>query len=155
GDFWRRERRLIQPAFHRERIAGYARDMVSFTQRMLNTWQNDEVRDVYQAMNHLTMRIAARTLLGIELEAEVAHLGQVIRAGQQLMVRRILSPLRYLPDGFPAPTNLRLKRVVRDLDAMLYGVIRKQRACPENFDNVISSLMQIQDEDDGSRMTDK
>src|SRR6266542_4427847 len=58
GDFWLRQRRLAQPAFHRERINSYAEAMVRFTQQLLTSWRAGEVRDVHDDMMRLTLRIA-------------------------------------------------------------------------------------------------
>ena len=154
GSYWRKQRKLIQPAFHRERIAGYARDMVGYTEQMLQTWPDTQTRDVYPDMIRLTMRIVSKTLFGIELEEEVARLGGAVRTVQDMTMRRIFSLLHYLPTWFPAVTNLRLQRALGVLDSLIYGIIRKQKACPEKWDNVLSSLMQIEDED-GERMTDR
>src|SRR5437016_7054692 len=74
GDFWLRERRLCQPAFHREQIAGYGTVMVDLTAQVLAAWHDGEVRDVHQDMMRLTSRIASRTLLGIDVGAEVEEI---------------------------------------------------------------------------------
>ena|SRR2546430_14252992 len=74
GDFWLRERRLCQPAFHREQIAGYGKVMVDLTAQVLAAWDDGEVRDVHQDMMRLTSRIASRTLLGIDVGAEVEEI---------------------------------------------------------------------------------
>src|SRR5262249_22553231 len=57
GDFWRRQRRLAQPAFHRERIAAYGRVMVEYTERMLQSWAHGQTRDVQADMMQLTLEI--------------------------------------------------------------------------------------------------
>src|SRR5262244_3624595 len=62
GDFWLRQRRLAQPAFHRERIAAYAATMADYTEQMLATWRNGEERDVHQEMMNLALRIVGKTL---------------------------------------------------------------------------------------------
>lgn len=59
GDFWQRQRRLTQPAFHRERIFGYGEVMVDYTRKLLTTWQDSEVRDIHQEMMQLTLKIVA------------------------------------------------------------------------------------------------
>src|SRR5919199_5290694 len=62
GESWRRQRRLMQPAFHHQRIAAYGDTMVAYTQQMLAAWQDGEVRDVHQEMMSLTLQIVAKTL---------------------------------------------------------------------------------------------
>ena len=67
GDFWRRQRKLVQPAFHRERLAAYGEIMVAYAERLLADWRDGDVCDVYEAAMHLTMQIAAKTLFGTEV----------------------------------------------------------------------------------------
>src|SRR5438046_10705852 len=64
GDFWLRERRLCQPAFHREQIASYGTVMVDLTSQVLAAWRDGPVRDVHQDMLRLTRRDASRTVMG-------------------------------------------------------------------------------------------
>src|SRR5262249_7793490 len=67
GDFWRRQRRLAQPAFHRERINAYATVMVDSTLRMLAGWRDGATRDVHEDLMHLTLDIVSRTLFGADV----------------------------------------------------------------------------------------
>src|SRR5215475_8263694 len=69
GDFWLRQRRLAQPAFHRARVASYAAIMVEYTQRLLENWQDGEECDVHRRMMQLTLQIVAKTLF----DADVAR----------------------------------------------------------------------------------
>src|SRR5436190_21315337 len=64
GEFWLRQRRLMQPAFQKGRIAAYAADMLSSADRVLGDWKPGERRDVLVEMERLTLLIAARTLFG-------------------------------------------------------------------------------------------
>ena len=67
GEFWRGQRKLAQPAFHRERIAAYGRLMVEFTERMLAVWADGQVRDAQDDMMRLTLEIVAKTLFDAEI----------------------------------------------------------------------------------------
>src|SRR5262249_45972922 len=70
GDFWLRQRRLIQPAFLRERLEGYAGAFVENAESWAQTWQPDQIIDVHAEMRQLTLRIAARTLFGGDVQVE-------------------------------------------------------------------------------------
>src|SRR6202521_3682837 len=70
GSGWLRERRLCQPAFHRERMASYGHTMAAYTEDMLATWQDAEVRDIHQEMMQLTMRIVAKVLFSVEVKED-------------------------------------------------------------------------------------
>src|SRR5262249_5315257 len=73
GEFWRGQRKLAQPAFHRERIAGYGQLMVDFTERMLQSWAAGQVRDVQGDMMRLTLEIVAKTLFDAEISGDSGH----------------------------------------------------------------------------------
>ena len=66
GESWLRQRRLAQPAFHRERIAAYAKTMTDYAEAMLLTWRNGESRDIHQEMMQLTLQIVVRALFNVE-----------------------------------------------------------------------------------------
>lgn len=80
GDFWRRQRRLAQPAFHRERIDGFVRTMTDTTARMLDRWdtQLDTPINLMTAMSGLTLGIVGRTLFGIDLSGESNTVGRAM-----------------------------------------------------------------------------
>src|SRR5207237_7524123 len=68
GESWLRQRRLSQPAFHRDRIASYASIMTGYTQQAVADWRAGEIRDLHQEMMQLTLRIVVRVLLGVVAE---------------------------------------------------------------------------------------
>ena len=70
-----RQRRLMQPAFHRDRIASYGRTMVAYADRMRRTWCNGAVLEVSQEMMRLTLSIAGKTLFDVDVESQAAEVG--------------------------------------------------------------------------------
>src|SRR5262249_18453837 len=78
GEFWRRQRRLAQPAFHRDRINAYAKVMVEFTERMLEGWRDGEARDVHADMMQLTLAIVARTLFDSEVAGDAERVSAAL-----------------------------------------------------------------------------
>ncbi|MBI1880572.1 MAG: cytochrome P450, partial [Chloroflexi bacterium] len=155
GSFWLRQRRLAQPAFHRQRIAAYGQVMAAYTQAMLDTWQPEEVRDVHHELMQLTMAIVAKTLFDAETgTSEAGQIGATIDTLLMLFESR-LNSLLFLPDSFPTPTNLRLRFATRRLDRIIYRFIRQHRATGQDQGDLMSLLLQAQDADDGSRMTDR
>src|SRR6267142_2148801 len=67
-----RQRRLMQPAFHRERIAGYGQTMVTYADRTRQQWRAGETLDVAQEMMRLTLSIAGKTLFDVDIEKQAA-----------------------------------------------------------------------------------
>ena len=80
GDFWRRQRRLAQPAFHRDRIAAYAGIMVEYAARLGGTWRDGAVRDVHKDMMRLTLEIVAKTLFGADVGERAEDVGEALEA---------------------------------------------------------------------------
>src|SRR5262249_30426830 len=72
NDFWLRQRRLVQPAFHRDRVVAYGAIMVSYAERMLESWQDVETRDMHLDMMRLTLEIVAKALFDADVAAQ-AH----------------------------------------------------------------------------------
>jgi cytochrome P450 len=152
GESWLRQRRLSQPAFHRERVAAYARTMTAYTQQMLASWKDGEVRDIHQEMMQLTLRIVVRCLCNVEAE----EIGSISSGINVLMrnttgVRMILPPIaRFLP----TPTMVAVRRAVRQLDETVYHIISTRRAREADSGDLLSLLMRVRDED-GSGMNDR
>ncbi len=150
GDFWLRQRRLMQPAFHRDRIAGYGETMVERTLAMLGRWPDAGRFDIHDEMMRLTLGIVAETLFGVDVEEKAAEVGEALEVALQRFVDK-LSVMR-LFEKLPLPRNFRFRRARRQLDDIIYGVIAQRRGNADGND-LISMLLQAQDED-GGRMSD-
>lgn len=152
GDFWLRQRRLAQPAFHRARIASYASTMVEYTQRMLENWHDGEQRDAHQEMMRLTLRIVGKTLFDADVARDAQDVGKSLELLLELGAnfRRTL----FIPHWVPTPTNLRIKREIALIENILYRIIAERRASDRDTGDLLSMLLHAQDED-GSRMTDR
>src|SRR5271169_2393644 len=152
GDFWLRQRRLTQPAFHRARIAGYASTMVEFTERLLHEWQDGEERDIHAEMMRLTLQIVGKTLFDADVERDAQDIGKSMELLLELSAnfRRTI----FIPHWVPTPTNFRLERAIRQIEKVLYRMIAEKRASGRDSGDLLSMLLAAQDED-GSRMTDQ
>lgn len=152
GEFWLRQRRLAAPAFHRERIAAYSREMVRYAQRTADQWRPGDQRDLLHEMSHMTMAIVTRSLFSMELGAESEEIGRAVDAS----IKEWMS-MAYRPpftDSWPLPGNLRFWRAIRRLEGLIYEIIRQRRESGEEPGDLLSMLLQARD-DDGSAMTDK
>jgi cytochrome P450 len=152
GDFWLRQRRLVQPAFHRTQISAYAETMVEYAQRMLESWHGGEERDVHQEMMRLTLQIVVKTLFDADVARDAQDVGKSLELLLELGAnfRRTL----FIPPWMPTPTNLRIKREIAFIESILYRIIGERRASGRDTGDLLSMLLHAQDED-GSRMTDK
>jgi len=152
GEFWRRQRRLAQPAFHRDRIAGYAAVMVEYAERMLAGWADGQVRDVHDDMMRVTLEVVAKTLFDADISGDSADASAAMETLMRCFTARVGRIIR-LPERFPTPVNLRLRRAARRLDQILFRIIAERRAGGEDRGDLLSMLLHAQDEDD-VRMTD-
>jgi cytochrome P450 len=154
GDFWRGQRKLAQPAFHRERITAYARFMVDYTERMLETWADGQVRDVQDDMMRLTLEIVAKTLFDAEIGGATAAASAAMETLMRCFIARTGS-LMAPPHWVPTPLNLRVERAIRQLERILVAIIADRRRSGEDRGDLLSMLLHAQDEDSGRRMTDQ
>jgi len=153
GESWRRQRRLMQPAFHRERIAVYGEAIVASAQQMLAAWRPGETRDAHQEMARLTFQIVAQTLFGVQVGAEADEVSIALRVFLEQFRNQVDAAL-LIPDWLPTPGNLRLRAAIRQLEAIIYRIIRARRADRAERDDLLAALLRAQDED-GRQMTDR
>lgn len=133
GELWRRQRRLIQPAFHKRRLDGMARTMTDATEAMLDRWRErmrgpgGEVLDANREMSRLTLEIVGRTLFGSALDGEASRgedaLSLVFRLGFDRAGRFV-----QVPFGVPTPKNLRYRRAIRDMDGIVSSLLEARRS---------------------------
>src|SRR5262249_49950064 len=140
GEFWLRQRRLVQPAFSTKRFDGYARATVDGTRRMLDRWSAGDSFDITEEMTHLTLDIIAKTLFGVDLGDRAPELGEAVRTISYSFVRETSSLVR-LPDFVPTPANLKKRWAIKTLDTMIRGVIRQRRASGTDQGDLLSMLL--------------
>lgn len=150
GEYWLRQRRLSQPAFHRARIAGYVEIMAREADRKMSHWRDGQSLNIHREMMQATLAIATQTLFGVELGPKMPVVAQAmddfIRQNAGLSVWRLFFKL-------PTPQRMRFLRGVRALDEIVYGIIHERRTRGLGND-LLSDLLRAQDLD-GSSMTDQ
>ena len=149
GETWLRQRRLIQPAFHRDRLATYADVMHACTEKMLADWDGEEILDVYDEMRALALEIAA----GCLFNADMSRDGAIVREISNTVTKVFASqgaPLWIFDNFLPTPNNLRFRRAIKQLDQIIYDLISRHREDGESAD-LITMLLSAEDED-GTRM---
>src|SRR5580658_1317891 len=153
GDFWRRQRRLAQPAFHRTRITEYGTTMVECANTHMRRWHDGEVRDIADEMMGMTLDIAVRTLFGTTLSVKAEEVGKSLGFLMRYSMRKARSPMK-VPEHWPTPRNRRAERETKFLDSLVYGIIKERQAegntNPHN--DLLALLMGAMDED-GTQMT--
>ena len=154
-DFWLRQRRLVQPAFHRQRVAAYGDVMTAYAERRLEEWKEGDVRDVHVEMMALTQAIVAKTLFDAEVSDEAHEVGNATHVLMQDFGARLGSLLQLLPTWLPTPGNLKARRAIQRLDQVVYRMIAARRQSAEDRGDLLSILLHAQDADDGTTMNDR
>jgi cytochrome P450 len=155
GDSWLRQRRLAQPVFHQKKISGYGAVMVDYTQRMLESWQDGETRDIHADMMRLTLSIVMKTIFNSDVddgEAQtVAHALDV--AMNWFESKRSQGYLVW--EWFPRPENIHYRQAIAQMDETIYSIIQQRRDSKEDLGDLLSMLMNARDEEDNGQMSDK
>lgn len=154
GQFHLRQRRLVQPAFHRQRIAGYAAAMVECAERSAARWTAGETRDISEEMMRLTLAIVARTLFGAEVEEDADEIGRAM-TDVLGMFNMMLIPFTEFLQKMPLPSMRRFERARAFLDKKIYSIINERRQSGDDRGDLLSMLLLAQDEQgDGASMID-
>jgi cytochrome P450 len=150
-----RQRRLSQPAFHRDRIAAYGETIGAYARQAVEQWQDGEVRELHASMQLLTLRIVGKTLFNSEMESVNLRIAASVEAFMSFL------PLAFLPGSdliikLPFPMMNRIRRSRRELDQLIYGIIAERRGDPTDRGDLLSMLLAAQDtEENTGGMTDE
>ena len=153
GEFHLRQRRLAQPAFHRDRVNGYGRVMVEYAERTSSRWRDGQVLDVHDEMMKLTLAIVARTLFSADVENEATEIGDALTDAFAAFNIATL-PFSEILEKLPLPHVKRFEAARDRLDATIYRIIAERRRSTRDYGDLLSMLLIAQDtEGDGGTMS--
>ncbi|HJL19694.1 MAG TPA: cytochrome P450 [Sandaracinaceae bacterium LLY-WYZ-13_1] len=157
GTFWRRQRRIAQPAFHRKRIAGFGATMVRAAEdlcaRLETVADTGEDLDVAREMMEVTLRIAGETLLSTDPSDRAQSVGRALDVVLHEAHLRINRPLR-APDWVPTARNRRYRSAAAALNGVVREIIERRRRGTERPDDLLQMLVEARDEETGEAMSD-
>src|ERR1051326_4663902 len=153
GELWQRQRKLAQPAFHRERIANYAEVVVDFTTRTLNQWKSGQTRAIHVDMRRLTTEVVTKTLFNSDVPSEINQLGEASGAVMHRFAQQ-WTGWRLLLNLLPTPSGRRFEKVIQQLDAFILGLISERRTSGHDAGDLLSMLLHGKDEE-GRGMSDQ
>lgn len=157
GEVHLRQRRLMQPAFHRQRIAGYAQAMVSYAVRWRERWRDGQDFDVHEQMTSLTLAIVGKTLFNADVESDASEVMHAITDAFSLF-HLIMVPFSEYLEKIPFSPVRKLTRARERLDRIIYRIIEERRKSGTDEGDLLSMLLRAQDdaaEGDGAGMSDQ
>jgi cytochrome P450 len=155
GDFWLRQRRLVQPAFSPKRFDHYAQTAVNCTREMVDGWRPGTEVEISAAMRRLALRIIARTMFEAEIIDDEGRIGAAIEALSEILTKQTSRAILW-PEWLPTRENRSKRRQIQVLDSIVRGVIRERRASRVDKGDLLSMLLAAVDEEgDGTGMTDE
>lgn len=152
GDFWRRQRRLLQPAFLKAQVQSYAPVMANLTEAMLAKWHSGKPVNLEFEFSSLTSAIALKTLFGLDDQGDRERIDESLRQVFDLLTARLDMPFQW-PLWLPTPVNIRLNRALTNVRRVVDGFIAAGRARPRGSD-LLSTMIAAQ-HDDGTGMSDQ
>jgi cytochrome P450 len=157
GDDWQRQRRIVQPLFTRQRIAGYATVMAEEATRLLEGWAaaaaSGRPVELHRQVTGYTMRVLGRLLLGSDLDAAIAEVATAFPVINQHIRHRVLAPLRP-PRSWPTPANRRATRARQRLDQVVEGILQQRRGQAPGADDLLDRLLAAHDPATGQGLDD-
>ncbi|QLG62259.1 cytochrome P450 [Halorarum salinum] len=139
GEFWRRQRHLVQPAFGPDRIAAYADMMTERTVDATSGWRDGDVRDVHGESMGLTLDVVATALMGVDIRDRTPAVGAAL---DDVMDASVGSLTDLLPLWVPTPARQSVHEAVATLDRIVDGIIEEKRRDPG--DDVVSALLRAE-----------
>lgn len=155
GELHRRQRRLVQPAFHHERITAYGEIMSTCAEHAQRAWEDGRTIDVANHMMHLTLQIVAKALFATDAESDAKAVSSAMADIVEWFWSFTL-PFSWLRDRLPLPTTLRFRRARAQVDATVRRMIDERRADGTDRGDLISMLLLARDtEGNGTAMSDE
>ncbi len=153
GEFHLRQRRLMQPAFHRERIAGYAVVMADYAERTAQRWRHGDVLDIHDEMMRLTRDIAGKTLFDLDVGEDPGGVDEAVELSLK-MYRITVLPMGTVAEYLPIPFTRRVHAARARLNNWLLATIRERRREGIDRGDLLSMLLQAEDADGSGKMSD-
>ncbi len=157
GEFWKRQRRLIQPAFYKESINAMSVVMLEESQLMLRKWQQKVVQNptvnVSQDFYAFALNIVTKSLFVTDTDIDIQRINTLVTRAQTVASERIQRPLSP-PIWMPTLRNIRDKKILDELDSIIYGIITQRRKSGIIKHDLLDLLIHAKDEDTGEYMDD-
>jgi cytochrome P450 len=158
GDFWKKQRRLIQPAFHRKKLEELTAMMVARAEQTADKFEiyasDSRHFDIVPEMTALTLDVISKAIFSSGVEEKADMVGKQISLLNQYTIEKLTHPLR-LPFFVPTPFNLKERKAINLLNEVVYDIISARKKEGVSKDDLLSMLIDARDEDTGETMSDQ
>jgi cytochrome P450 len=154
GEVHKRQRKLVQPAFHATRIAAYSDTMIAYTDRMMQDWQAGHPIEIHHAMMALTLNIIAKTMFDADVSEDIERLGEAVTLALKNSSASVFNAIR-LPRWIPSQRNRVREHVESTLNTTIRKIIEDRRRSGDDKGDLLSMLLLAVDEEDGIGMSDR
>lgn len=157
GDFWRKQRRLMQPAFHRERLSSFVELYASATEELISEWsklENGTEINVSKSFMQLTLSIIAKAMFSIDVGDAYKVVDSQFDIANESLIKRVTDPIP-LPLWFPLPKVQRERKSYDAIKQVVIDIIEKRRKSKEHYDDLLAMLMEVEDADTGEKMSNE
>jgi cytochrome P450 len=158
GDFWKQQRKLAQPAFHKRKLDEWTAMMIERAEhtadKIRGYAESGVAFDVLPEMTALTLDVISKAIFSTGVENKAKIVGDQITLLNEYTIQKLHSPFR-LPDSIPTPFNIRQRNALAKLDNIVYEIIDNRRAEGVSKDDLLSMLIDARDEDTGEGMSNQ
>jgi cytochrome P450 len=158
GEFWKKQRRLAQPAFHKQKLADLTAMMVRRSAQEVDNLKakadSGEYFDITPLMTTLTLEIISEAIFSNGVNDKADLVSQQITLLNQYATDKLNSPIR-LPALFPTPANINERKAIKILDKIIYDIIDERRRDGVSKSDLLSMLLDARDEETGEAMDNK
>jgi cytochrome P450 len=156
GEFWKKQRKLSQPAFHKRKLDEWTAMMIERSEHTVGKLQvyadRQEAFDMLPVMTALTLEVISKAIFSTGVEDKAQIVSEQVTLLNEYTIQKLHSPFR-LPDSFPTPFNLRQRKALGLLNKIVYEIIDKRKAEGISQDDLLSMLIDAKDEETGETMS--
>jgi len=158
GDFWRKQRRMAQPAFHRKKLAGFVDLMVNSSNQLIDRWRQNadsgRTFNIMPEMTSITAEVVAKALFSSDVSSLIGEINSAVSILNEFGMQRIKTLVRW-PLWIPNKHNRTFKKHRNFLNKLILSIIEKRRNSNKTHNDLLGMLMDVYDEETGEKMNDK